>query len=81
MKYRLIQNVDGTFIKTEFDQGLDSFLAAMEVRDFKFDGFNKNPRQRAELQDQPRFSSLCGPMWDGDAIRYEDTKSNDILST
>lgn len=79
-KYRLVQNVEGTFVVTEFEQGLDAFLAAMEVRDFRFVKFNDNTRQRAELQGQPIFGSLCGPMWDGGAIRYEDTTSNDILS-
>jgi len=43
----------------------------MEVRGFPFVGINDNPRQRAELQGQPRFAGLCGPMWDGDGIRYE----------
>lgn len=81
MKYRLVQNVEGIFVVTEFEQGLDAFLAAMEVRDFRFVKFNDNKRQRAELQGAPIFGSLCGPMWDGGAIRYEDTKSNDILST
>lgn len=80
MKYRLIQNVEGTFVKTEFDRGLDAFLAAMEVRDFTFIKFNSNHRQRAELQGQPIFGQLCGPMWDGDAVRYKDQRSNDILS-
>lgn len=79
MLYRLIQNLDGEFIKTEFGPEVD-FLAAMEVRGYNFSGLNNNHRQRIELQGQPRFSNLCGPMWDGDAIRYEDSRSNDILS-
>lgn len=41
---------------------------------------------RAELQDQPVFAGLCGPMWGGTdeagkpIIRYEDWKSYEILS-
>lgn len=81
MKYRLVQNVEGQFIVTEFDKGLDAFLAAMQVRDFQFVKLNSNPRQRIELQGEPVFSGLAGPMWDGDAVRYEDQKSYNILST
>jgi hypothetical protein len=41
---------------------------------------------RPELRTQPRIQGLCGPMWDGEkdgvaVIRYEDSSSNDILST
>ena len=79
MKYRIIQNVEGQFFKTEVE-GDNIFLAA-EVRGFAFVKLNNNKRQRAELQGQPIFAGLCGPMWDGDAIRYEDQISNDILST
>ena len=43
-------------------------------------GFNENPRQRTELQGKPTFSGLLGPMWDGDKIRYEDSKAYQTLS-
>lgn len=26
---------------------------------------------RAELDNQPELNGLCGPMWDGDKLRYE----------
>jgi hypothetical protein len=61
MKYRLIQSINRQLIM-EFDA--DDFLAAMEVRGFQLVKLNANPRQRAELQGQPIFSTLCGPMWD-----------------
>jgi hypothetical protein len=43
-------------------------------------GVNRNPRQREELQGAPRFRGLVGPMWDGDALRYEDSKTYSDLS-
>jgi len=79
MKYRLIQNVDGLFIKTESDN-LGDFMARMEVAGFGFVKLNKNPRQRVELQDQPIYSGIAGPMWDGDAVRYEDSETNAQMS-
>lgn len=55
-------------------------IEAMQVRGYTHYGFNNNPRQRDELQGAPLFNGLLGPMWDGDAIRYEDTASFKILS-
>lgn len=77
MKYRIIQNVDGHFVKTE----VEDIYAAAEIRGFTFVKLANRPTLRAELQGQPIFGELCGPMWDGDAIRYEDQRSNDILSS
>jgi len=77
MKYRIAQCVDGQIVTTE---PADIFAWA-EVAGFQIVKLSNNPRQRAELQGQPIFVSLCGPMWDGDAVRYEDQRSNDILST
>lgn len=76
MKYRLIQDVEGIAVKSEFTD----VMAAMEVRGFTFIGFNENHRQRKELQGQPMYKELAGPMFDGDAIRYEDQRSNQTLS-
>ena len=36
--------------------------------------------RRAELDNKPTLKGFCGPMWGGGRIRYEDSKSNDILS-
>lgn len=36
--------------------------------------------RRAELDNKPILKGFCGPVWDGGRIRYEDEKSNDILS-
>lgn len=77
MKYRIVQNVDGCFVVSTVD---DAIFAAMEVRGGKFTGFNSNPRQRKELQDEPIFEGFVGPMWDGDAIRYEDAVTYEFMS-
>ena len=77
MKYRIIQMVDGTMVKTE---PTDIFAWA-EAAGVEIVKLNANPRQRAELQGEPILATFCGPMWDGDAIRYEDQESNDRLST
>ncbi len=78
MKARIIQTVDGEFITTTVDA--DNLIPAMEVRGYAFVRFNDNTRQRAELQDQPKFKGINGPMWDGDAIRYECPETYSALS-
>ncbi len=79
MKYKLVQTVEGRMVASEFME--DNFLAAMEIRGFKVEGTNHAPYQRAELQGQPIFRNLAGPMWDGDGgIRYEDWASYNALS-
>lgn len=78
-KYRLIQEVEGQLIPSEFAG--DNVYPAMEVRGFAHTGFNTNPRHRAELQGQPTFAGVCGPMWDGNGvIRYETTAAYARLS-
>lgn len=79
MKARLIQTVDGQTLRTDFGPEVD-LIAAMEVRGFAFIRENRNPRQRAELQGAPVFKGVLGPMWDGDALRYEDSETYRILS-
>lgn len=83
-KYQLVQNVEGQMIETIFD-GMN-LVDGLEFRGFVLTGFNRNPRQRAELQGEPKFSGLCGPMWGGHRdgvpmIRYEDKAAYDTLST
>lgn len=78
MKLRLVQAIENELIVTEFPDA-DKAVPAMEIRGFTFTGINRNDYHRAELQGAPKFAQLCGPMWDGDAIRYEDVAANDIL--
>lgn len=47
---------------------------------YEIAGENRTRSQRAELRGAPRFKGLVGPMWDGDALRYEDSKTNHQLS-
>lgn len=80
MNARLVRSIAGVgMVREDFGPAVD-LVAAMEVRGYPLAGANSNPRQRAELQGQPKFDGLCGPMWDGDAIRYEDTASYAVLS-
>lgn len=79
MNYRLIQSVDGRLMRSDFTD--ENLLPAMEARGFKFHKLNARPGQRAELQGQPCFLGVLGPMWDGDAVRYEDKKAYAQLST
>jgi hypothetical protein len=78
MKARIIQTVDGEYIATTVDA--DNLIAAMEVRGFAFLRLNDNDRQRVELRGQPKFKGINGPMWDGDAIRYECPETYSSLS-
>ena len=74
--YKIVQNIEGCFVVTE----PTDIFAWIEANGLTVTKLNDNPRQRAELQGQPIIASFCGPMWDGGAIRYEDQRSNDILS-
>lgn len=81
MKARLIQVVDGRLDAAEFDEarGVD-VVAAMALRGYQLTHLNANPRQRAELQGAPVFRGVLGPMFDGDALRYETQAAYEILS-
>lgn len=78
MKAVLIQNVDGDFIKSTFDT--EHLIPAMEIRGYAFAGQHSSRHTRAELQGQPKFAGLNGPMWDGDGIRYECPAAYERLS-
>ena len=78
MKYRLVQTVEGRLVVSEFDS--ENLLPAMEIRGLKFNGLNQSSSHRKELQGQPKFSGVLGPMWDGDAVRYEDSATYRTLS-
>lgn len=78
MQYRLIQAVNGRMLRT--DGAMANAIAAFESLGYQHTGFNHNVSSRAELLGQPTFRGLAGPMWDGDAIRYEDGDSYRALS-
>jgi hypothetical protein len=75
--YRIVQCVDGHLTVSETTD-VAAWASAAGVA---IVGLHRNPRTRAELQNQPILASFCGPMWDGGRIRYEDTAANDMLST
>jgi hypothetical protein len=82
--YRLIQLVDGEWITNDFTEA--NVMAAMSVRGFEFTGPCKRKQLRPELQGQPMFAGVLGPMWGGEEIggpvvRYEDQTAYDRLST
>ena len=63
------------------------FIASMDALGHKFTGLKPNTIrdngtmvQRIELHNQPKFAGLCGPMWDGDKVRYETWEVYDALS-
>ena len=78
MLAKFIQETDAGFTTTEFP--IERLRAGMEERGFGFTGLNSNPRQRQELQGQPKFKGVVGPMWGGDHLRYECPKAYASLS-
>lgn len=78
MKYRLVRQTDEGSLVEEFDG--DNVFPAMEVRGFAFTKFNDSKFQREEIRNAPKFAGLLGPMWDGDAVRYEDSETYRALS-
>ncbi len=61
-------------------QTKEAFIEAMERNGYTLKGVETNHRLRTELQGQPKFEGLAGPMWDGDKIRYEDWSTNERMS-
>src|SRR3546814_3957883 len=49
----------------------ETIVSRAAVEGLQCSGYDSNPSQRPELQGAPKFKGVCGPMWDGDAIRYE----------
>lgn len=79
MTFKIIQYVEDLgFITSMVDE--ENLGAWCDVRGMAVIGVNANKRHRAELQGAPIIDKLCGPMWDGDVIRYEDSAANEILS-
>jgi hypothetical protein len=84
--YQLVQLVDGVgLVEHKFDPAVNDVLACFELRGFECSGMNFVPQQREELQGQPIFAGLNGPMWGGNrdgrpVIRYEAPSAYDRLS-
>ena len=80
MKYRVVCKINGCFDVEEYPN-YKSLMSGMEIRGNECVGAHMSTRTRAELNGAPKFKGLLGPMWDGDAIRYEDQATYDIMST
>lgn len=81
MEYRIVRQ-SGTGLEVitfTASTPADAILEAAK-HGYAFRGFNANSAQREELQGQPKFTGLLGPMWDQDAIRYEDQAAYDEFS-
>lgn len=84
MLYEVVRTVDGHMMVETFTA--DNVIPAMSVRGFEISGTNQNPRHRTELQGQPVFDGVMGPMWGGNrqhpdgVIRYECPETYDTLS-
>lgn len=75
LKFRIVQKNVGVV-----EGDIADLMTEAQMRGYTPSGFNNNPQQRKELQGHPRFAELLGPMWDGDAIRYECQATYDLLS-
>jgi hypothetical protein len=83
--YQLVQYVEGEGLVSAFFSE-ECLLPAMSLRGFEFAGFSDNKRLRPELQGQPKFCGLNGPMWNGinergePIVRYETVQAYAVLS-
>ncbi len=84
-------------VKVQKPEGLVSSLFASEAElisafaelGFEHKGAESRASLRPELQGQPKFSGVCGPMWGGyggaegqePVIRYESWEAYEILSS
>ena len=66
---KLIQSVEGMTLVSDFAH--ENIVAAMTTRGYAFLGLTTSKSLRAELQGQPKFRGVAGPMWGGDHQRYE----------
>lgn len=82
VSYKIVRIIEGSWIT----QKPTDIVAWADVNGFSVFWPTPNLRLRPELQLQPRISELCGPMFDGynanglPVIRYEDQRSNNLLS-
>lgn len=59
----------------------DKLVYFMEGKGFTFSGDNNNRSSRVELQGQPTFKGIMGPMYDGGGkVRYETPELYESLS-
>jgi hypothetical protein len=84
IRAQIVQMTPAGIIASEV--AIEDLIAAMEVRGATVVGYQPERsgriEYREEIQGQPRFSSFCGPMYQGPGmVRYEDAAANDVFST
>jgi len=73
--------VGGSAGKQSFRLKKSDFVKKMTALGFTYTGDNASASQRPELQGQPKFKELLGPMWGGtQGVRYETQAAYDQLS-
>jgi hypothetical protein len=77
MKFRIVELTKDGWKQTETTDLMSWMIGRPDV---EITGTLNRKGPRAELQGQPYLSGFAGPMWDGDAIRYENSEANDRLS-
>jgi hypothetical protein len=81
MIYRFITATESGLEQMEIEaRSVQIAIARASVEGLECTALNDNPRQREELQGQPKFKGYHGPMWDRTAIRYECAKAYERLS-
>ena len=80
MNVQIVCLTDTGFESVHFDVDAENVLPAMEIRGYIQRGTVTSPHVREELRGLPRFAGLQGPMWNGNGIRYEDSRANAALS-
>lgn len=81
MKYQIVIAHGRNGTQEVLDLSEDQLFPALEIRGIKFTKLSTNRALRAELQGQPMFDKLCGPMWGGEGVvRYENQDAYDFYS-
>ena len=79
MKFTLIKfNEDGHLEEVVMND--DNLIEMMAREGKEHVGYEFSPPLREELKGQPKFSDCCGPMWNGDHVRYENWDVYERLS-
>lgn len=78
MNVRIVSRAETGWTTKTVDES--ELIDTMKEMGFPRTGTNFNSRQRAELQNKPKFDGFHGPMWDGDCLRYENYEAYTALS-
>jgi hypothetical protein len=79
--YRIVARAEaGGLVRKDFATRAELIACVVSEMGGALRGLSPSGRTRPQLWNQPQFSNFFGPMWDGDAIRYESTEAYAILS-